>query len=257
MAEKIRTIVPVEDLSRDPYRSLIAYPDPTPDALESRIGQLRDLGVTELEFCGPLSIGKLAVLGKGVVGIVFSGRAGDRPAAVKIRRVDSRRPNMNHEADMVKTANSAGIGPDFLGVSRDILMMQFVEGKSLPSWITSLRGRGTRARVRSTFKALFEQCVKLDAYGLDHGELSRAHKNVLVSDDDKPWILDFESASLMRRVNNFTSIAQYLLLSGRFSRKVERVLGAVEKDELVNYLREYKSGRTNYAFEAVQKMLRL
>jgi len=90
---------------------------------------------------------------------------------------------------------------------------------------------------------------------LDHGELSRAHKNVLVSKGDHPWILDYESASLMRRVNNFTSLAQYILLSGRFSRKVIRILGPVDRDELVKYLRLYKSGRTNDAFKSTLKML--
>jgi putative serine/threonine protein kinase len=203
-----------------------------------------------------LKIGRLSLLGKGVVGLVFTGMAGGDRVAVKIRRVDSRRNSMGHEAEMMKGANAAGIGPECLGSSPDVLKMQFVDGQRLPSWLSSLKGRGRRARVRSTFKALFQQCARLDAYGLDHGELSRAHKNVLVSEGDRPWILDFESASLVRRVNNFTSIAQYLFLSGTFARKVLRVLGPVEREELVEYLRLYKSGRTNDAFEAVLKMLR-
>jgi predicted Ser/Thr protein kinase len=120
-----------------------------------------------------------------------------------------------------------------------------------------LKGRGRKARVKATVKALLEQCVRLDAYGLDHGELSRAHKNVLISKGDHPWILDYESASLMRRVNNFTSLAQYILLSGRFSRKVIRILGPVDRDELVKYLRIYKSGRTNDAFESTLKLIRV
>ena len=164
---------------------------------------------------------------------------------------------MSHEAEMMRWANQAGIGPKCIGTSNDVLAMQFVEGRQLPPWISGLKGPGRRARVRSTFRSLFEQCVKLDAYGLDHGELSRAHKNVLVSKEGRPWILDFESASLNRRANNFTSIAQYLFLSGRFSRKVTRVLGPVERDELVKYLKLYKSGRTNDAYEATLKMLRL
>ena len=59
----------------------------------------------------------------------------------------------------------------------------------------------------------------------------------------------------MRRVNNFTSLAQYILLSGRFSRKVIRILGSVDRDELVKYLRLYKLGRTNDGFESTLKLL--
>lgn len=249
-------IVPIENLGQDPYRTLVAYPDPAADAVEARIRQLGELGITGLEFQGRLRIGKLSVLGKGVVGLVFSGIAGRARVAVKIRRVDSRRNNMNHEAEMIKAANNAGVGPRFLGVSQDVLEMQYVQGKPLPLWISTLRGRGMRTRIRSTFKKLFDQCVRLDAYGIDHGELSRAHKNVLIGLDDQPWILDFESASLMRRVNNFTSITQYLFLSNRFAKRVIRILGPVDTQELVKYLRLYKSGKTNDAYQSVLNLLR-
>lgn len=254
MAEA-RQIVPIKNLAQDPYRNLVAYPDPAADAVEARIRQLGELGITGLEFNGSLRVGKLSVLGKGVVGLVFSGIAERTRVAVKIRRVDSRRNSMKHEAEMIKAANNAGVGPRFLGVSQDVLEMQYVEGKPLPLWISTLRGRGTRTRIRSTFKKLFDQCVRLDSYGIDHGELSRAHKNVLVGLDDQPWILDFESASLMRRVNNFTSIAQYLFLSNRFAKRVIRILGPVDTQELVNYLRLYKSGKTNDAYQSVLNLL--
>jgi putative serine/threonine protein kinase len=257
MAEDRSLLVPIEDLGKNPYRELLAYPKPSDESVESRIRQLKSLGIEGLKFEGPLRIGKLCLLGKGVVGLVVAGTADGRRVAVKIRRVDSRRRSMIHEAEMMKAANKAGIGPECLGLSEDVLEMQFLDGQRLPLWLSSLEGRGRKARVKSTVKALLEQCARLDAYGLDHGELSRAHKNVLVSTGDHPWILDYESASLMRRVNNFTSLAQYILLSGRFSRKVMRILGPVNRDEVVKYLRLYKSGRTNDAFESTMKMLQL
>jgi predicted Ser/Thr protein kinase len=257
MAEDGTGLVQIEDLVKKPYRELLAYPNPSDESVESRIRQLKSLGIEGLEFQGPLKIGKLSVLGKGVVGLVFAGNADGGRVAVKIRRVDSRRKSMIHEAEMMRAANKAGIGPECLGSSEDILEMQFLDGQRLPLWISGLKGRGRKARVKSTVKALLQQCVRLDAYGLDHGELSRAHKNVLISKEDLPWILDYESASLMRRVNNFTSLAQYILLSGRFSRKVLRILGPVDRNELVKYLRLYKAGSTNDAFESTLKMLQL
>ena len=71
MVETLKNLVSLESLSRDPYKALVAYPDPTDEGVETRIQQLRDLGITGLEFDGPLKIGKLSVLGKGVVGLVF------------------------------------------------------------------------------------------------------------------------------------------------------------------------------------------
>ncbi len=257
VAEDQSLLVPISDLVKDPYREVLAFPKPADSAVQSRVHQLRKLGVSGLEFKGPLKIGRVSVLGKGVVGIVVAGEGGGKKVAVKIRRVDSRRLNMIHEASMMSEANKAGIGPHCLGYTQDILMMEFLKGQRLPVWLSSLKGRGRKSRVRSTFRNLLEQSVKLDAYGLDHGELSRAHKNVLITDENRPWILDFESASMMRRVNNFTSIAQYLFLGGGFAKKVSQVLGTVEKSELVDCLRLYKSGMTNDAFEAALKLLKL
>ncbi len=257
MAEDQSLLVPISDLVKDPYREVLAFPKPSDSIVQSRIRQLEKLGVSGLEFAGPLKIGRVSVLGKGVVGIVVAGEGGGKKVAVKIRRVDSRRLNMIHEATMMSEANKIGIGPRCIGSTQDILTMEFLKGHRLPVWLSSLKGRGRKSRVRSAFRNLLEQSVQLDAYGLDHGELSRAHKNVLITDENRPWILDFESASLMRRVNNFTSIAQYLFLGGGFARKVLQVLGPVEKSELVGYLRLYKSGMTNNAFEAALKVLRL
>src|SRR5207247_11466426 len=133
-------LVPVENPSQYPYRSLVAYPDPEDSSIESRIRQLTDLGISSLEFQGALRIGRLSILGKGVVGLVFTGYSGGDRVAVKIRRVDSRRKSMGHEAEMMRIANNAGIGPECLGSSQDILKMQFVEGRRLPSWLSSLEG---------------------------------------------------------------------------------------------------------------------
>jgi putative serine/threonine protein kinase len=144
-----------------------------------------------------------------------------------------------------------------LGGTSDVLAMELVDGLSLPVWLESLKGRGRRVRVRSVVKPLLEQCLQMDTYGLDHGELSRAHKNVIVSNNDIPTILDFESASLMRRPSNFTSLTQYLFLGGSIAKKIARVLGPVNRGELLKCLRDYKAGGSKDAFEATAKVLGL
>src|ERR1700757_3924936 len=97
MAEAKPVIIPVESLDQDPYRGLVAYPNPSANTVNTRLEQLQNLGIKSLEFKGQLKIGRVPVLGKGVVGLVFAGYAGERLVAVKIRRVDSRRTSMTHE----------------------------------------------------------------------------------------------------------------------------------------------------------------
>src|SRR6266849_3798203 len=251
------SLAPLSSLANSPYNRLVAYPSGDPDEVKSRIRQLHQLEITALDFQGHLKTDRLSVLGKGVVGIVVVGVRGNRRIAVKIRRVDARRASLIHEAELLKTANSLNVGPECLGGTADVLAMELVEGSSLPIWLESLKGRGRRARVRSVVKPLLEQCVRMDAYGLDHGELSRAHKNVIVSNDDVPRILDFESASLMRRPSNFTSLAQYLFIGGSIAKKMGKTLGSVDRNELLKCLQSYKAGEWKDAFEATTKVLGL
>jgi len=257
MVDNESVLVPIDRLIETPFSQIIAYPTPTIDVVKDRISQLSNLGVTSLDFHGSLKIDRVSILGKGVVGLVAAGRMGSKKVAVKIRRVDSRRQSMTHEALMMRAANQAGVGPAFLSESKDFLLMELLDAQRLPVWLSSLKGRGRRALIRSMMRNVFDQAVRLDSHGLDHGELSRAHKNVLVSRTGDAWIVDFESASQMRRVNNFTSIAQYFFLGRAFAKKVARLLGPVDKETLVKHLRSYKAGRTTEAYDNVQKMLKL
>src|SRR2546422_7093910 len=107
LAEDRSVLVPLDDLGKNPYREILAYPKPSDESVESRIRQLKSLGIEGLEFAGPLRIGKLSVLGKGVVGLVVAGIADGGRVAVKIRRGDSRRGSRLHEAEMRMGANKA------------------------------------------------------------------------------------------------------------------------------------------------------
>src|SRR2546427_10804515 len=132
MVEDGSILVALEDRAKNPYKDLLAYPNPSDESVESRIRQLKSLGIEGLEFEGPLRMGKLSVLGKGVVGLVFRGIADNRRVAVKIRRTDSRRRSMIHEAAMMRAANKAGIGPECIGASQEDLNIQILDGQRVP-----------------------------------------------------------------------------------------------------------------------------
>ena len=158
---------------------------------------------------------------------------------------------------MLKVANSVNVGPAFYGNTSDVISMQLIEGHSLPEWLPTLTGRGRRLRFRSVAGNLFDQCLRLDNAGLDHGELSRAHKNVCVTEKERPVILDFESASRKRSPSNLTCIAQYLFLGGGFAKRVRRITGPVDSAELKRVLRSHKHDKSPDAFHRLQDLLKL
>ena len=244
-------IISLKRLLEKKYVEILCYPRYDLKEAEKRLRELRKLGVKALEFAGEKKAFDLYVLGKGYVGIVVVAYTEAGRAALKIRRVDADRAGMQHEAEMLERANGVGVGPGLLDVTENLLLMEFIEGKRLPKWIETLRERGTKARVQRVLLDVLEQCWRLDSVGLDHGELSRAPKHIIIGASDIPYIVDFETASINRRVSNVTSVCQYLFIGSKLAETIKKKLGEVDPKTLIHALKAYKQKRTRENLEEV------
>jgi len=239
------------------YASVLCYPKYSAEETEKRIKELKRLGVEAIEFVGDKMAFNVPVLGKGCVGVVVIAHTKTGRVALKIRRLDADRKGMKHEAEMLEKANSAGIGPRLVGISENFLLMEFIEGTLLPNWVVDLKGKGAKRRIRSVLRDVLEQCRKMDEVGLDHGELSRAPKHIIVGADDRVHIVDFEAASVTRRTSNVTSISQYLFLGSQLAKTLRRRLGEIKREALIAALRNYKLEPTNQKFTKILQACRL
>lgn len=238
-------MINLEKLSAEPYASVICYPRASKAELQKRLKELRKLGVEALEFSGEKQAFNIPVLGKGCVGIVVIAYVDGEKAALKVRRVDADRSRMQREAEMLKKANSAGVGPRLLGASKNFLLMQFIDGDLLPKWLENRKGK---AEVRKVLRDVLEQCRRLDEAVLDHGELSHAPKHIILDQKDTPFIVDFETASVNRKPSNVTCICQFLFISGAVADEVAVELGGKDEKVIINALRNYKNDRTRENF---------
>ena len=238
-------MINLEKLSEEPYASVICYSGPSKGELQKRLKELKKLGVKALEFSGEKQAFNIPVLGKGCVGVVVIAHIDGEKAALKVRRVDANRSGMQREAEMLKKANSAGVGPRLLGVSKNFLLMQFVDGDLLPKWLEKHRGK---ARIRKVLRHVLDQCWRLDNAGLDHGELSHAPKHIIIDEKDEPFIVDFETASVNRKPSNVTCICQFLFISGAVAEEVAVEFGGKDEKVIIDALRNYKNDRTRENF---------
>jgi putative serine/threonine protein kinase len=245
---KTTLTITIENLSEEPYASIICYPKTSKTELKKRLKELQKLGMESLEFSGEKEAFSIPVLGKGCVGIVTIAYRNGEKAALKIRRVDADRARMQQEAKMLKKANSVHVGPRLLGVSKNFLLMQFIDGDLLPKWMEKRKQKALMVKI---LREVLEQCWRLDIAGLDHGELSHAPKHIIIDKKSKPFIVDFETASLNRKPSNVTSICQFLFISGVVAEKVAEKLGEKDKKAIIEVLRRYKSDRTRENFETV------
>jgi putative serine/threonine protein kinase len=163
--------------------------------------------------------------------------------------VDADRAGLEHEAQMLAKANSVQVGPKLIGVSRNFLLMQLVDGWLLPRWLGAHKDE---AQVRGVLNEVLEQCWRLDSNGLDHGELNKAPKHIIIDKQHKPFLVDFETASVNRKPANVTAVCQFLFASyGAVAKAVAEVLGEINRAEAINALRCYKNERTRENFNRV------
>jgi putative serine/threonine protein kinase len=244
------TKLPIENLTEEPYASIFCYPQAKPLEVENRILELKEMGIEVVEFTGDGSAASVPVIGKGYVGIVVIAytKRGER-LALKMRRLDGGRDDFFHEANMLQKANNINVGPKFVAVTKNFLLSQFIDGKFLAEWLQTHK---EKTAFRNVLLDILEQCWRLDEVGLDHGELSKAPRHLLMDKTSKPFIVDFETASIQRKVANVTSVCQYLFVgNGIVPRLVWEVLGEKDINQIVEVLRSYKRDRNRACFETL------
>jgi putative serine/threonine protein kinase len=242
-------IVLVDQLIQEPYSSVLSFPNSTEAEVHNRIEELHNHDVTALEFSGTASLFGVGVpvLGKGFVGIVVIAHFNDQKVAVKIRRTDADRTDLLHEASMISKANSVGVAPTLVASSKNFLLMQLIDGELLPNWLETNKDK---VAVKRVLMEVLEQCFRLDEAGLDHGELSKAPKHLLVDKTEKVFIVDFETASIERRVANVTSVCQYLFAGNSTASKfLTEIFGKKNRLDLIDVLKAYKKNRSRKNFE--------
>jgi len=233
-------VVPLDELDYERHGKVICYPKLDRKEFEARLRELRELKVLGLEFSGQIRIDGLMILGKGYVSVVVMAHTDQGRRVLKIRRTDSRRADMRHEAAMLEEANGLGVGPRLFGATNNMILMDCVKGSTLLEWLKAAKGRGMKKSIQRVLRRIVEDCWRLDQAGIDHGELSRASKHVIVDVRGRPVIVDFESASRIRRVSNVTSICQFLFIGSEVARQLKKIFPKIEKEELLNKLRAYK-----------------
>ena len=250
-----QSFVKISKITEPPYSDIWVYPKGTKAQIKSRIKELKSLGVESISFQGELQVGTINILGKGYVGIVVLGKLGRKKVAVKIRRNDSPRKNLKKEAKLLQITNRCGVGPKLIDFSKNFLVMEYLEGEKIGKWVSDSKTKLRSSQIKTVIKKVLEDCYKLDMIGLDHGELSRMPKHVIVG--KKITIIDFESSSMERRVSNVTSATQAFFIGSGISKTVKRVYKIPEKKKIINVLRRYKQDQSRDSFESLLNILKI
>jgi putative serine/threonine protein kinase len=240
--------VPLDRLPGTAAGSFICWPAYDEETASDRLRQLWGLGVETVALGGRHGVLGHRVLGKGHVGVVLRCTWRGLEAALKARRTDADRPSMMDEAEHIRRANEAGVGPRLYAFSRDFIVMELLEGPYLGDWVKSFSG--SPESLRRVLGALLRQARSLDKAGLDHGELTRVRRHFILTSDG-PKVIDFESASITRRTQNVTATTQSMYLNQGFSRLLRGLTPLPDRDELIRALTDYKAAQTDENFSRI------
>lgn len=230
---------------------LISYPY-SDDDYAKKMDELEALGVQSiLVGDGRSVVNGISIAGKGCVGLVFKAKSARGLVALKSRRTDADRDSMEREASLLKIANSLGVGPQYIGHTENLMVMEYVGGQSIGDWI----GAASALEFRGVASAVLDQCYTLDRAGVDHGELGRMGRHVIVRENGEPCIIDFESASTTRRTANVTSAAQSLFLHGAIAARSRKFYPGVDPSRAIALLKKYKSDRTRDSYDDLAECL--
>lgn len=250
------------DIRSSKLLPLITYPHYSESEYKARITEMESLGITSIILGdGNAIVNNTRIAGKGCVGIVVKAKLGrDKVCALKIRRTDADRKTMDNEAYFHRMANSKGVGPRLEEHTKNLIAMEFVSGKSIIDWVAgdddnnNNNKKAEKSNLYNIATAILEQCFSLDLAGLDHGELSRLARHVIVS--ERPHIIDFESASTTRKTCNVTAAAQSIFLYGLLADRVRKIGGSnIDREKAISALKTYKHSHTRVNFDAALNAL--
>jgi putative serine/threonine protein kinase len=239
--------------NKDRLKFLLTYPSFDQNTYDKRIQELLSLDISSVYSFGKIQLHKIAILGKGSVGMVTLVRCRNRYFVLKIRRTDANRANMYDEVLYQSLANSIGIGPFLLNFSENFILMEYIKGSNILDWYNSKNS--TCEKILKCTCSILQQCFHLDRIKLDHGQLNRLDKHIIISNDGIPTILDFETSSTKRMTGNVTNVSQSFFLNGPI---YDRLRDSLDNDnkQVIKIIKDYKKNLSHENFEKILNLLK-
>jgi putative serine/threonine protein kinase len=231
---------------------LLTYPLFDEKTFEERMRELSSLDINAVFSFGNVQLKFSHIIGKGSVGLVTLVKSKNKLLALKIRRTDANRVNMYDEVLYHSLANSIGIGPFLVNFSENFILMEYVKGLNIESWYDS---QTSDKKLLHCTNEILRQSFLLDCLNLDHGQLSKLDRHIVVSPDGLPTILDFETSSTKRRCSNVTSVSQSIFLHGPIHAKLADVINK-ERTDIIKSIKEYKKQMNRETFRCVLDLLK-
>ena len=243
----------ITDLALTVYVKSLLYPSRTVNygVLYNRINELRKLG--SIKF---LHIrGNPIILGKGHSSIVVMVRKDGLDLALKIRRIDSNKPDFYEEVRYMKLANSINVGPKLYNYSSNFILMEYIRGISIGKFLRI--NQLDKNKVGRIIYQILLQGFQLDSINLIHLQLSNADKHIIIK-EKKTFILDWGKATISSSRSNVSQLISFFFTSKKpWTNMLLKIFEIKDIKGVLNAVRRYKKKRDKSTFTQLINVLNL
>jgi len=232
----VMTPIPLEEA-----KHVICYPGWYPNYCNLLLEKLRKYGVQGVVSLGKMESRGIKFLGKGHAAVVVAVLHRELGiVAAKIRRFDSKRPSMMHEANLLRVCESTGCVPR-LYLSNDLFIIrELVEGPTLKELLLT----SNKSTIDQALLSLLRCVHRIDLVDVEITEISLPLSQVIYKkgDPSRPMVVDLESARINPCACNVTRVLGFIIGRNVAGVPVRTLLNLRDEDvvKLRRLAREYK-----------------
>ncbi|MCF7871760.1 hypothetical protein K9L97_01890 [Candidatus Woesearchaeota archaeon] len=196
---------------------------------------------------------------KGKRGYIYISQYKDKKYIIKEKNPDSTAEGtIENESRSNKELNKIGIGPKFYykDPNNKYLIREYVEGTDIYDLIKENKDSNIKKKLKKIILNILEQTRKLDETGINKLELTRPHKDILITKKNNPVMIDFERCKQTEKPKNVNQFCQFIA-NGKFYFKLKELGIKINSEKLLKLATEYK--QNNYdknKFKEIKKYLK-
>jgi len=174
------------------------------------------------------------------------------PSSTALRTIEN-------ESEFNRKLNVIGIGPKFIYMndSGKFLIRDYVKGVNIYEWIKdNSEKKDFKKNIIKIFLSIFEQAYKLDKAGINKMEMTHPHKDILITKNNEPIIIDFERCRISQKTKNVTQFSQFLV-SGKMPVELNKLGIKFDKEKILKAAREYKMEPADNTLKMIKQLISL
>lgn len=228
---------------------LLSYPELSEDLISRRLNKLRSLGFRNCIDLGDYELWGLKILGKGHSSVVFVAEFTNLGyVAVKVLRTDSKRDSLLSECDLMRKAFP--VAPKVYYCDNELIVMELIKGVKLGDVTPRITSCDDLIKL---YLKILAAVRYLDLKNVTHKELNILKKHVIIDEEGKIRIIDFESGFTGFTCNVCRAFSALFMRDRRIIECCD--LEQAWKDLLLKLLSSYKKTNSDASFATLVKTI--